>query len=315
MDGRRDVSRLHIHIATETVGTQARWASPAHELDQGAMSVLLEIPDGSPWWLSPDIWTVPGSNPEAAPGMPVAGEQCYLWAHVLNNGTEPVANATVRFFWANPAVGFDRNTATHIGDASVSLQPMEGQDVLCLVPWVPSFLNNGHECVLAEAFHPTLDPLPPGPAFEVPTDRHVAQRNLSVIKLAAGMARFAISFEIHNTARVSRTFALRAKAGATDQLRPLKARLGRAISLKGTGSAKHAGFIAGAQPCAGDEEVNKATESIVVAPGGRGALTLTGELSGDAAMVHVVQEADGAEVGGLSVLVTRAKAANKRARA
>src|SRR6266403_1043522 len=165
------------------------------------MSVLLEIPDGSPWWLSPDIWTVPGNDPQGTPGLPIVGQPCYLWARVTNNGTDAVDNATVRFYWANPAVGFDRNTANHVGDANVSLNAGETQDVLCLVPWMPSFVNGGHECVLAEGFHQTLDPLPATPDFDVPTDRHVAQRNLSVLMMAMHMQRFVLPFEIVNTPR------------------------------------------------------------------------------------------------------------------
>src|SRR5688572_17757388 len=136
------------------------------------MSVQLEIQDGSPyWWLSLDVWTVPGNDPEGAPGLPIVGEPCYLWARVHNAGTDAVANATVRFYWANPSVGFDRNSANHIGNANVSLNSGETKEVLCLVAWNPIFVNGGHECILAEAFHTSLDPLPASPTFNVPTDR------------------------------------------------------------------------------------------------------------------------------------------------
>ena len=123
------------------------------------MAVELEIRDGTPWWASPDIWTVP-DEPEGLPGSPVAGQPCYLWARVRNRGDSAVQNATVRYYWANPNVGFDRTTATLVGTSFVSLAAGEMQDVLCLTPWIPVFVNGGHECVLAEAFHPALDPLP-----------------------------------------------------------------------------------------------------------------------------------------------------------
>ena len=33
------------------------------------MTIQLEIRDGNPdWWLSPDIWVVPGADPAAPPG-------------------------------------------------------------------------------------------------------------------------------------------------------------------------------------------------------------------------------------------------------
>ena len=45
--------------------------------------VLLEIEDGDPWYLSPNVWTVPGTNPEGPPGLPIAGKPAYLWARLL----------------------------------------------------------------------------------------------------------------------------------------------------------------------------------------------------------------------------------------
>lgn len=113
----------------------------------------LEIIGGNPWWMSPDIWTVPGSNPEGAPGTPIAGQTCFLWARVRKYGNSRVSNATVRYYWANLAVGFDRNTAHLIGASNVNLTPGEMAKVLCLTPWISEFVNDGHECVLAEAFH------------------------------------------------------------------------------------------------------------------------------------------------------------------
>src|SRR6266436_6538005 len=185
------------------------------------MSVLLEIHDGSPWWLSLDIWTVPGNDPQGAPGLPIVGQPCYLWARVTNNGSDAVADATVRFYWANPSVGFDRNTANHIGNANVALKAGETQDVLCLIPWMPTFVNGGHECVLAEAFHQTLDTLPATPDFNVPTDRHVAQRNLSVLMMSMHIAHFSLPFEIVNTQRLARSFSIKAELGTVEELRPI----------------------------------------------------------------------------------------------
>ena len=38
------------------------------------MAVALEIRDGNPWWyLSTDLWVVPGDDPDGTPGPPVAG--------------------------------------------------------------------------------------------------------------------------------------------------------------------------------------------------------------------------------------------------
>ncbi len=275
------------------------------------MSVQLEIHDGSPyWWLSTDIWTVPGDDPEGAPGLPIVGEACYVWARVTNNGNSAVVDATVRFYWANPSVGFDRNTANHIGNANVSLNPGETQDVLCLIPWMPTFVNGGHECVLAEAFHTTDDPLPASLDFNVPTDRHVAQRNISVLMTAKKM--FSMSFEIHNTERLPRTFSIKTQMGELAELRPLLKTLGQTMPRTPKGSIRQVGFITTKNPCDTGEKPQQSVDRIEVKPGARKGLTVVGELEGDAALLHVIQEADGKPVGGLSILAMSSQQAQTK---
>ena len=82
-------------------------------------------------------------------------------------------------------------------------------------PWRPAYVNNGHECIIAEVFHPT-DPLPNTPIFNVPTHPHVAQKNLSLVKYKKGLFHF--SFEIHNAARTIRSFNIFAEEGKLEQL-------------------------------------------------------------------------------------------------
>ncbi|HET8835003.1 MAG TPA: hypothetical protein VFN08_09750 [Gemmatimonadales bacterium] len=270
------------------------------------MAVVLEIRDGNPWYLSPDVWTVPGDDPQGPSGLPVVGQKCFLWARVRNTGGDPVAGATVRFYWANPGVGFDRTSATPVGTSFVTLSGNDEQDVLCLTPWIPSFVNGGHECVLAETYH-ALDPLPPGPAFNVPTDRHVAQRNLSVVVAAQG-TMFHFAFEVHNASRMARTFAIGARAADPKQLEPLIPRLGRRTGIpSGRGEVERLGFVPSACPQGQMlERASPKLERIEVAGRGRTGFSVVGTLKGDAALINVTQEASGAQVGGLAVLVIRA---------
>lgn len=183
------------------------------------MPVQLEILDGNPWWLSPNIWVVPGGDPLGAPGVPIAGMPAYMWARVRNSGETPVVNAEVRFYWADPSSAFDRTTANLVGSAFVTLQAGEVTEVLLLVPWIPEFVNNGHECILAEAFHPFADPLSASPAFNVPTDRHVAQRNLSVA-MASAMGFFSFGLTQVNTMRNETKFRLLARLGRLSRSSP-----------------------------------------------------------------------------------------------
>lgn len=269
------------------------------------MSVQLEIQDGSPWYLSPNVWTVPGSDPEGAPGLPIVGQTCYMWARVQNNGTSAVNNAQVRFYWANPSVGFDRNSANLIGTSNVSLAAGEQRDVLCLVSWVPDYLNGGHLCILAEAFHPTADPLPATPEFNVPTDRHVAQRNIQVVMTMRPMM-FSANFAVCNSWRTERAFTITARQGKLEELRPLLKTIGQDIPLNAKGTIKNLGFVD--KPCPEEADLKQRQAEIkdFKVPGNIcSGLTLTGQLEGDAALVHVVQMADGKEIGGLSVLVLK----------
>jgi hypothetical protein len=268
------------------------------------MAVELEIRDGDPWWLSPDIWAVPGDDPEGAPGVPIVDRPCFLHARVRNRGKSSVADATVRFYWANPALGPDRNTATLVGTSFVSLTPGQDADVLCLTPWSPIFVNGGHECLIAEAFEPSADPLPSVPDFNVPTDRHVAQRNISVV-IAAQKRLFHMSFEVHNPSRRKRRFTVRAKEGDRGQVERLLPALSPQVKLpKGWGRVTRAGFLR--TPCPDEGQIDGAPQQIDgldASPGQRQGVTLAGRLEGGAALLHVLQEIDGKTVGGLSVLV------------
>lgn len=268
------------------------------------MSVALEIEDGDPWWLSSSLWTVPGPDPEGPPGSPIAGSPCYLWARVRNTGSTAVTNASVRVYWANPAVGFDRTTANLVGSAFVTLAAGETSDVLCLSPWIPTLVNEGHECILAEAFHSSLDPLPGVPAFNVPTDRHVAQRNLAVVMALAGQV-FSTAFEAHNPSRKVRMFDLVLKEGKFAQIEKLVPLLGRKFQLpKKQGRLLDAGFVR--SPCPDARTMGEAVprvDRLELGPFGRAGYSIVGRLEGGATLVHVVQEHDGQLVGGISLLV------------
>ncbi len=182
----------------------------------------------------------------------------------------------------------------------------EVREVLCLVPWVPVYVNNGHECVLAEAFHPTADPLPATPVFNVPTDRHVAQRNLDLV-MAFKMNNMMISapFSICNGQRTPREFQLSVRPGKIEDLRPLlKNTRKEMLPLTAKGKLVGAGFID--KLCPNERDMEQATpvvEAFKVNGQACAGLTLVGRLEGDAALVTIIQKADGHEVGGIAVLV------------
>ncbi len=153
------------------------------------MPVSLVIRDGTPyWWNSPDIWVVPGNDPNGTPGSPVAGQPAFVWARVQNQGDVPALGAQVKYYWANPAAGVLRSNSTLIGSAFVDLGPGEVKGVLCVVPWIPVIVNGGHECLVAEVIH-YGDPLPAPPPddFNPPLYHQIAQKNLTVLAMMKRM--------------------------------------------------------------------------------------------------------------------------------
>jgi hypothetical protein len=158
------------------------------------MSTTLEILDGDPyWWDSPDIWVVPGSDPNGSPGQPIAGEPAFLWARVHNTGKQTALDARVNFYWSNPATGVLRSNSTLIGSAFADLAPGETKEVLCVIPWIPLIVNEGHECIVSEVIHPS-DPLPiPLPdEFNPPAYHQIAQKNLSILVMKKSMITMTI---------------------------------------------------------------------------------------------------------------------------
>jgi hypothetical protein len=268
------------------------------------MAAILEIDDGPPnaWWLSPDIWTVP-NDPLGNPGPPVVGKPCYVYARVHNRSPDQQAiDAAVRFWWGNPSVGVIRDPSKLIGLSSATIDPGQAAEVLCLTAWYPIFVNDGHECVVAEVAS-SVAALPAGPDFDVPNNPQAAQRNLGVVLALAGAA-FHFAFEVHNAARLTRRFVVRARPGQLEEIRGLVGLTtgGHPIGGEG-GELRHVGFVESA--CPTPEEVKHARREIAgveVGPNERRGFALVGALTDRPVLVHIEQYADDRLVGGLSVL-------------
>ncbi len=151
-----------------------------------------------PFWESPDIFVAANLDATIAPATPItlggvaeAGVHNTLWAHIWNLGRAPVYNARVEFYWFNPSLGFNQAAANLIGVTYVDLGSRTSghahRIVKCPVSWIPSFVNGGHECLVVRAFEPLTDPLTPN-QWDANNDRHVGQRNISVVNAASPAA-------------------------------------------------------------------------------------------------------------------------------
>jgi hypothetical protein len=172
-------------------------------------------PFGGVFWESPDILVLPDQEAESAPPMPLgaggtarASVPNTLYAHVWNLGRAPAFRVRVEFYWFNPSLGFSRSAANLVGATYIDLadrfthldrwteveQPYGRwltrgchAVVPCPTTWVPSYVNNGHECLVVRAFEPLLDALSPD-QFQAAADRHVGQRNIAVVPAASPAA-------------------------------------------------------------------------------------------------------------------------------
>lgn len=144
------------------------------------------------FWESPDIWVAAGdpSTTPATPSSPggnvTAGQPNTLYAHVWNLGKGPIGAAIVEFFWFDPSLGIDGAHAHLIGRTRVDLGPRNSPTchklVKCPRAWVPVMANGGHECLVIRV-HGVGDDIDPA-SWSPVTDRHVAQRNMSVVAAA-----------------------------------------------------------------------------------------------------------------------------------
>jgi hypothetical protein len=145
------------------------------------------------FWESPDIWTAPGppatspATPATHGGQVVVGQPNTVYAHVWNLGFAPLAGIRVEFYWFNPSLGIDGSHANLIGMARCELagRGMAGSHKLvkCPTAWIPVMENGGHECLVVRVSG-IGDPIG-GNEWAPSRNRHVAQRNISVIAAGA----------------------------------------------------------------------------------------------------------------------------------
>jgi len=276
------------------------------------MPIRLEIRDGDPhWWNSPDIWVVPGNDPNGPSGQPIAGEPAFLWGRVHNTGDQAASGARVNFYWSNPATGVLRSNSPLIGSAFVDLDAGETKEVLCVIPWVPEIVNNGHECVVAEVIHPG-DPLPtPLPdEFDPPTYHQIAQKNLVVLEMRESMMVMAI--QVAAPIRKEKMLLVTTEIGGT-----LDKQILIQAGLEGYRPAKQVSLKVGLSPEPGCDELGKERMEkeveLAVKPGTVKAIYLKAwppELEPRTyVLLHVIARDQERVQGGMTYIVIRAKEA------
>jgi hypothetical protein len=263
----------------------------------------ITIHDGNPWYLSPDIWTVPGSDPNGSAAIPAAGEATYVWCRVENSGPDQVRDVVVDFYWADPSTVITRTSAHRIGRSFATLDPGSA-DVLCVSPWAPSWVNDGHVCLVVEisdAGPPAATSVP----FDPPNDPHVAQRNLTLVSMRPG-GRMAMVFSAGGSGRGGKLIARRGKLA---QLRNAAKLAGLTGELAEAGEVEF-GLLGPEEDRCSPGDLHR--ERKVKEPQAA-VLHVTGEIGPDEGAVILIEEHDDERVvGGLAVLAVHEDSANRR---
>jgi hypothetical protein len=150
-----------------------------------------------PSWLSPDInliddtWTGP-FRPDKVVGSPTAGWSYRVFVHVWNLGLLPAVGVHLRawhvapgFFGGQPGAYTPELIGGAFFDLASRTAPGAHRVVEVIPAWsIPPHLT-GHECLLASVECPA-DRW--GGALDANADRHVGQRNLTILGPAASLA-------------------------------------------------------------------------------------------------------------------------------
>ena len=174
-----------------------------HVLDDGTEP----LPAGLESWLSPDIVVIKPDGTRGAEA--VAGDINQVEVTVTNDGGINAVDAYVEAFVADPSVGFTPATATLIGGGFLTIPGYTRQAIA--FSWVPPLSEAGHRCLAARVnLTIPLDGYYDGTVFDVRNDRHVAQRNISVVALGTNQMMM-FSFRIINPKSAKQRFAVQVR--------------------------------------------------------------------------------------------------------
>jgi hypothetical protein len=176
--GRRPPRR---HEPIEPV-PQGTWlVAPYGDADDGARPT----PAGVPFWQSPYIWMrdMAGNVVTQA----VAGQPVRVFTRIRNRGTLTSFPTRVSFAFIDAALGIPASAPKVFGQRRVNVPPhVLGSgvaDVECPVPWVPGE-SSTHACLLVMCDGELMDR--PTTPWSPPLDRHVAQRNVTIVPASPG---------------------------------------------------------------------------------------------------------------------------------
>lgn len=147
----------------------------------------------NPPWVNPNLWA---GDANGNPLTPTAGTGCYLWATVANTGDEDT-NVVVQYYWGNPSLAMIYGNLVVVGYGGGYVSAGGSENIVCNTQWVPVYVNQGHECLVAVA-GALYDPPPPTQPNDIidANDAQVAQRNITIVNPSAGATQASHRFAL-----------------------------------------------------------------------------------------------------------------------
>ncbi len=143
----------------------------------------------NPSWAPPCIWVeqcTQGNQSGSIVVQPQTGQRYQIVAEVDNLGLATSYFTYVEFYWIDPSPSEPSESRIQIiGRPKMVTVPAGGRIIVRSDPWIPQYINEGHECIIVRTYDPLLDPVDFNQYSQV-VDRHVGQRNVSVIQSVAG---------------------------------------------------------------------------------------------------------------------------------
>lgn len=164
--------RMHAHL-----GGRAVLFAKDNDLDTS----FQYSPD--PLGESPDIWV--DNNLDGNPNLnPIANQVNHIYSRVRNNGTVPIDNVEVRFYWADPSVALMPSDWNLIAAVAIPTIAANSETVSGPVLWTPQSLPedqcllviaNGGDSIIADS-----EPDPIVYPFDVRWENCITMKNLVV---------------------------------------------------------------------------------------------------------------------------------------
>ncbi len=181
------------------------------------------LPTALQHWYSPDIVIIQPNGTRG--GEAIAGQLNQVEIRVTNDCGIPANDALVDAFFCTPSTGFTPATTIAIGAGYLTIDGYSS--AVIHIPWVPDPEHAGHACILARVsltFPP--DTYADGTIFDVRGDRHIAQRNISIVALMQAQQLIFPFTIVNNALEGSVVFVVAQEVRDRDELNGLRGSAG-----------------------------------------------------------------------------------------